>query len=513
MPLSISITNQNPATIDDVTLEIDFPEGTRSAKDVTLAYPRFTESLGTLSPGRSLERSVSAILFGGEGAEPRIQISVSFKTERSNAVLVKKVIYPISITTAPLSLSVNSVSETVSGKPFTIRVTARSNATQAIEGVVLRAQYPSGFQLQNSSLTPVGTSFIVGTLKPGASKEITLTGVLTAEDNEERVFHFTIGTAKSANDPTLAVTYMTQQAGLTISAPFLATSFMINGSSAATPAVAPGSLVSVRVTWANALAISLGNASIEIALSGAALDPSSVDVQRGFYRSVDRTVIFSPDTDPALSSIAPGATGFATFNFRTLANAPRNSALTLSVSINGERVGQSGVPERVTATSEKVVRLVSAVSFTASALHASGPFGNSGPIPPRVDTPTTYTVRWNILNSGNDLADATVSATLPAYVDFVGVFQPMGEFTYDGASRTVRWNAGDVSGGTTRTGFFQVRVTPSITQRGSNPTLTSQPVLTAFDRYAQVELTARGEVVTTATPEDPGYTLTKAVVQ
>jgi hypothetical protein len=513
VPLSIAITNKNPATISDVTLEVDFPEGTRSAKDVTLAYPRSTEALGELASGGSIERSVSAVLFGGEGAEPKIQIAVSFKTERSNAVLVKRVSYPIAISTAPLSLSVTTVSETVSGKPFTIRVTARSNATQAIEGVVLRAQYPAGFQLQNSSLSPVGTSFIVGRLQPGASKELTLTGILTAENNEERVFHFTIGTAKSANDPTLAVAYMTQQTGLTISAPFLATSFMVNGSSAVTPAVAPGSLVSVRVTWANALAIPLGNASVEVTLSGAALDPASVDVQRGFYRSADKTVIFSGDTDSSLASLSPGATGFAIFTFRTFANAPRNSAVTLAVSINGERVGQSGVPERVTTTSEKVIRLTSSVAFSAAALYASGPLSNTGPVPPRVDTPTTYTVRWNVVNSGNDLADASVSAVLPAYVDFTGVFQPTGDFTYDGASRTVRWRAGDVSGGTTRTGSFQVRVTPSITQRGSTPTLTSQPELSAFDRYAQVQLTARGEVVTTATPEDPGYTPSKAVVQ
>jgi hypothetical protein len=514
VPLSIVVTNKNSTSVENATLEVAFPEGTRSATDVTAAYPRFSENLGTLSPGETVERSISAVLFGAQGAQPTISVSLSFGTSRSNAVFVKKSTYPVVISTAPLSVTVDTVSETVSGKPFTIRVTARSNATQPVEGVVLAAQYPAGYLVTDSSLPAVGTNFPLGTLKPGASKTVTLTGTLNGQNNEVRVFHFTIGTAKAASDPSLAVGYMTQEASINITAPFLTTSFTVNGSSAAAPAVAPGAPVTVGVAWANALSVPLTNAEIDIAISGAALDPASVQAHNGFYRSADRTVIFSRDTDATLASLAPGASGLGTFTFSTLTNAPRNSAITLTVSIAGERVGQSGVPEQVSASSSKVIKLVSAVTFTAASLHASGPFANSGPVPPKADQPTTYTIEWSVANAGNDLAGAVVSATLPSYIAFPGVTSPSdGSISYDAPSHAVTWQMGDIGGGASRQVAFQVVLTPSTSQRGSVPTLTSAPAFSAFDRYAQVQVTTTGSSVSTETPTDPGYTPTKAAVQ
>src|SRR5882724_11675531 len=42
VPLSIVVTNKNSTTVENATLEVDFPEGTRSAADVTATYPRFS---------------------------------------------------------------------------------------------------------------------------------------------------------------------------------------------------------------------------------------------------------------------------------------------------------------------------------------------------------------------------------------------------------------------------------------------------------------------------------------
>lgn len=514
VPLSIIVTNKNPTTLEHATLEVDFPEGSRSATDITAAYQRYNEDLGSLSPGQTVERSIQAVLFGSQGSQVLIPVSVSFGTARSNAVFVKRETYPIVISTAPLSVSVESVSETVSGKPLTFKATVRSNATTPVEGIVLGVQYPAGFSLTSSSVTPVGTNFPLGRLQPGGVKTVTLTGTLTGQDSEERVFHFTVGTAKAANDPSLAVSYMTQEAGVIITAPFLATSVTVNGSSTATPAVAPGATVTVGVLWTNALSVSVANADIQVTLAGAALDPASVQIQKGFYRSADRTIIFNRDTDPSLATLAPGAKGQGTFTFSTVPNAPRNSSVTLTLSIAGERVGQAGVPEQVVASGSKIIKVVSAVSFTASALHASGSFTNTGPIPPVAENATSYTVLWSLVNAGNDLADGAVTATLPAYVAFSGLTLPAdGSISYDTSSRTVSWKAGDIAGGSSRQASFQVILTPSTTQKGSAPALTNAPTLKAFDRFAQTQITTQGLSVTTETPSDPGYTANKATVQ
>ena len=39
VPLSLTITNKNAVAIDNATIEIDFPNGTRDAANVLTAYP------------------------------------------------------------------------------------------------------------------------------------------------------------------------------------------------------------------------------------------------------------------------------------------------------------------------------------------------------------------------------------------------------------------------------------------------------------------------------------------
>ncbi len=513
-PLSIVITNRNPSALERATLEVTFPEGTRRADDVAVPLLRYSVDLGTLLPGASEERSVSAVLFGAQGSVATIKTSLSFGTERSNATFVARAEYPITISTAPLSVSVDAVSESVSGKEFSIVATVRSNASQALDNVVLTAEYPSGYALTSSSIVPVGTSFAVGSLKAGASKAVTLTGTLTGENGEERVFRFSVGTGKSPGDSSLSVSYMTQEARVRISAPFLSTAFVINGSSASEPAVSPGSSIAVGVTWENTLPSALANAQVSVTLTGDALDPASVKSQKGFYRSLDRTLIFSQDTAPELALLAPGTRGGAAFSFATIPNPPRNAAITLTISIAAERVGQAGVPEQVLATASKTIRLVSTVSFTSSTLHASGPFINSGTVPPAPDAATAYTIRFSVVKSGNDLAETVVTAALPSYVNFTGLTSPTdGSITYDNASRTVTWRIGELAGSASREAFFQVVIIPSTSQRGSAPSLVGPASFSAFDRFAQVKVMANAAGVTTETAGDPGYVPAKGLVQ
>ncbi|MFZ2984079.1 MAG: hypothetical protein WA053_03305, partial [Minisyncoccia bacterium] len=223
VPLSVTITNKNPVAVENAIIEISFPDGTRSATNVLAAYPRYVENLGTLESGETVTRSVKAVIFGGAGQALSLPVSFSYGTVNSNAVFEKKSSYALAISSTPLSVTVDALTETVSGAPITFMVTVRSNATIALSNVVLSATSPFGFSVTSSSIPLTNSSFLLGTLAPGASKQVKMTGTLTGQQNDQRVFHFTVGTAKSSQDQTLAVTYMTQDATVTIAAPFITT--------------------------------------------------------------------------------------------------------------------------------------------------------------------------------------------------------------------------------------------------------------------------------------------------
>jgi hypothetical protein len=513
VPLSLAITNKNPTVMEDAILEVDFPDGTRSAANVLASYPRYVEEIGPIESGQTVTRSIKAVLFGGAGQTLSLPVSVSYGTASSNAVFEKKAVYALTISSTPLSLSVDSLAETVSGAPVTFTLNVRSNATVPLNNVVVALSSPFGFSVTSSSIPLTNSAFFVGTLAPGASKQIILTGTLSGQNNEDRVFHFTVGTAKSSLDQTLAVSYMTQDANLKIAAPFITTALSINGDTSENVVVSSGGVQNATLSYTNTLTTPVTNASIVIKVTGSGIDYNSIRSANGFYNSSDHTIVFSKDTDPSLAMLSPGASGIGTFTFGTVPAGVSSPTATFSTLASGTRVGQTGVPEQVTTSAVSTVRVATAVSMTAIASHSADPFIASGSIPPKANQPTSYVIIWNIANKGSTIAGGTVTAVLPSYVTYTGKASGSGSFAYDSSSRTVTWTTGDLPQGGNVQGMFQVILTPSTSQQGGAVELTSGASFTGFDRFAGAQVTANTSPATTEISQDPGYTPSDAVVQ
>lgn len=515
VPLSLTITNKNPVAIDNATIEIDFPTGTRSADNVLAAYPRYTENLGTLVSGAVVTRSIKAVVFGGAGQELTLPVSFSYDTVGSNAVFVKKSSYVLAISSTPLSVAIDTLSETVSGKPLTFTLTVRSNATIPLSNVVLVGALPFGFSVTSSSLPLNNSSFLLGTIAPGASKQVTLVGTLIGQDKEQRVFHFIVGTANTSTDQTPAVAYMTQDASVTIMAPFINTSLAVNGDTRANAVINAGSHQSVTISYANTLPNSVTNATVEIAVSGSAVDYNSIQTTSGFYRSSDRTIVFSRDTDPSLAVLAPGASGIGEFSFSTVSPSALTAAptVTFTISVSGTRIGQTNVPEEVSASAAKTVKVATVVALGAASLHSSGPLSNSGPIPPRSNQATTYSIALNVRNTGSAVAGGIVTTVLPGYVSYTGITSGTGALSFNEAAHTVSWDTGDLAQAGSAQGVFQISFTPSTSQKGDTPALTGPVSFSGYDRFAGVQVSATADPVTTETKGDPSYSHTSAVVQ
>src|SRR3989344_1810200 len=516
VPLLLTITNRNPVAIEDATVEITFPEGTRKADDVLIPMLVYSENLGTLASGETVTRSIRVVVFGSAGSTLTLPISLSYGASGSSATFVKKDAYPLAISSTPLSASVDTVAESVAGKPFTITVQARSNATVPIDHVIVAGTFPFGFSLTSSSIPAVaGSNFVLGTMAPGESKTITLSGSLDGQNGEDKVFHFSIGVGKDANASTPAVSYMTQEARVAITAPFIETALTLNGAPLASATIAPGKQQQVTVSYTNNLSTSLTNATVAVTLSGAAVDYASIRSTNGFYRSSDHTILFSRDTGPGLSSLAPGARGVGSFTFMTAPSATfgRAPSVTFTTSVSGTRVGQSNVPAEVSASLVQTVKATTAIVLSAASTYKSGPLTNSGPIPPKVDSTTSYTVTWSLVDTGSAVANGVVSATLPSYITYTGAKSGQGAIVFDSKSRTVTWSAGDLPAGASSKASFQVALKPSTSQKGVAPALTGTATFSGYDRFAGAAITATVDPVTTETTSDSGYNPGNATVQ
>lgn len=510
VPIIITIDNRNPAAITDTTLTIEYPAGTRSAAGEELL--RYTDTVGDVAPGERATRTASATISGSANQTVTIPVTFEYRTEGSNAVFVKKETYTFTITSSPVSLSVTTLGESASGQPLTVTVAVRSNGVEEVPNVAVLAQYPFGFSAQSTEpAAQSGNLFMLGNLAPGEVKTITIKGVLTGQQGDERVFHFSAGTPQSSGSQMLGVTYTSQEATVAITRPFLGVSLALNRDSADTVIARAGTQVAGQLSWVNTLATAVTDAEIRVKIGGEALDATRVTSSNGYYRSSDTTVVYNRDTAFGLSSLQPGDTGVGSFTapMKTGAamNALRNPTMTFTISVSGKRLSEDGVPESVSSTVTKTVKVSTDLTLSTRAVRTIGSFTNTGPWPPVADQATTYTILMSAGNTVNSVGGARVTTTLPSYVSFTGAVSPAdGSIVYNASTREVTWSIGDLPAGTTaRTGSFQVSLLPSASQRGTSPVLVYPQTISGTDRFVQKTVTGSAEDLTTKTTTDPSY--------
>ena len=513
----IITTNRNQSDLVLVDMIIDYPEGTRSAADATVPLTHERQSIGTIRVGEQIKRSVSGIFYGQEGAQQKIKVTLEYSVGGSNATFEKQVEASFTIGSSPVSLTVESPSEAIAGDSFSMNVTVRSNATTPINNVVVQGQYPFGFSVNNA--TPQadagGTLWRIGTLSPGETQTIKLTGSIQGQDGDERVFRFLVGQNSDQTDTQIKVPFLTMPQTLTVHKPFVSGAISVEGQTGKTVSVTPGKTLQGTVHWQNNLSDALSDVELVLTFSGPALDKTSVNGFNGFYQSSNTSIIWSKSQDQSLANVAPGASGDFQFNFASLPPGAGNVLITnptisLNLQVRGTRQGGSSVPENIGSAASLQVALSSAAAVTAQAFHFSGPFTNIGPMPPRAEAATTYTIVWTVKNASNALANTVVSTVLPPYVNFMSAVQGEG-VTYDSGSRTVRWPIGELKAGvgytlSARQAAFQVTLTPSTSQVGQSPQLTGVTTLSGQDRFVQVNVSSQAAAPTTKISGEGGFT-------
>jgi hypothetical protein len=136
---------------------------------------------------------------------------------------------------------------------------------------------------------------------------------------------------------------------------------------------------------------------------------------------------------------------------------------------------------------------------------------NFGPIPPRVNQETAYTIHWQITNTSNDLENVRVTAILPQGIAWKNVYTTLNKDTtieYNDRTKQIVWNVGKLPAGT---GFlipayelvFQIALRPSIIQVGTLPVLIDESSLDGRDTFTGENLESFSPAISTELRDDP----------
>jgi len=517
LSLQITITNRNAVPIELADLVIEFPSGTRSVSDVSIELSRIRLSLGTISPGGRVQKTVRAVLFGEEQSKKDIAIAVEYRVEGSNAIFFADQTYQLTLSSSPLNLSIQSLKEVISGQDVEFIVTITSNSSNVINDVLLVVEYPFGFEFVEALPAPTFTESVweLGDIEPEGERTITIRGTMVGEDGEERVLRFSSGIQSTKDEKKLAIAFITTLESITIKKPFISVVLALDGNTASEHIAASGRKIRGDITWINNLPIKVTDTVLEVQLKGDALDKRSVSADRGFYRSIDNTLIWSKETHPPLADINPGESGRITFSFASFGLSSgallRNPEIFLEVNIKGKRISDRDVPEEIESSIIRTVRIASDLLFTPRAVYFTGPFLNNGPMPPQAEKETTYTIIWTIINTTNAISDTSVVATLPSYVRWMNVISPASEkIVFNPIGGKIRWDVGDVAPGSGTIGSqkevaFQIALLPSISQITEVPILVNEQTASGFDQFTRTKLTKVKSALTTKLSTDPGF--------
>lgn len=515
LSLQVLVTNKNKVPLELADLIVVYPEGTRAVSQ-NKELPRFRKSLGTINPGETASEIVKSVLFGQEGTAKEISFSLEYRVPGSNAIFAKEKKYAIQISSSPVSLEVETLKEASFNQEFNIKINVSSNSDNRVQNIALKIDYPFGFKPTEARPEPAYGNNIwkIGDILPGGKTTIVVKGVLSGQDEEEKTFNFSVGEAKSGNEKEMSAVYSFASSQVVIKKPFVGIYATLNGDDSGEYISYGGEDIRVDVTWVNNLPTRVVDASIEAVLTGEAFDKSSVSVDRGFYDSSKNSVIWNKDNFPELALLETGQSGRMSFTFspKVLLGgqyAPENPKISLKINVKGKRVSESETPEEAEGVTEKTIKINSDLKLASRAVYYAGPFQNAGPIPPKAENETTYTVIWTVTNSSNHVSGAKVRAFLPSYVKWLGVVSPSSEkIVFNGLNGEISWDLGDIppktgEPGKVREVAFQISLLPSLSHVGKTPAIVSDIVLSGTDNFTGREIRDQKGSLTTSLSTDP----------
>lgn len=526
--IQVHIENGSRVSWENVTVALQIPQGFTAKATNPLpagspgggaesASPAATATLvwalGTLPPRATQDITVTGRLLGEEGTASLFNAKVTLTPGNRPGTSVEKASFgSVALAGIPVELSIDVPRAAASGTPLTVRVIYQNRTTSDLTGAHLVVEAPSGFSVSSTKPPIQGRELVwdLPPLPPQQQGEVAIAG--TVEGQPETAKPFTAKVGFVTPDGRF-VAQRTVQRSLAIERAALSLTQVLNNEKDILK-VSPSAEVVGAVQYKNTGTAGLREVIVRLNFEGTGLDASSVKVEGGSFNGRQKQITWSTASSPQLRALRPGDAGELKFTFRISSPEalPFTSQSDKNFTLITQAVGDSpdiptppGAPKQV-ATDRFEVLLNTVPKITLDAFSDDGRAGlekSQGPLPPQVGQETTLTVRARLTNTTNDMIDATYKTVLPEGVRWVGSeYHTAGEIRFNERTRDVVWTIPLIPA---RAGValpgpefaFQVGITPSLNQVGSEVALTRGHTLEGTDAFSTTRVRAEGEAVTT----------------
>lgn len=496
---AVHYRNATAVPLTDVSVFFDYPEGS-----VPVEHPDqriASMPLGTLAPGAEGDAMFAAQLLGARGTVLDAKTELAYKSA-GVAEFRKSAEATVRVAAEAFFLDFVVPQKAVSGERIVYFVNYANLATHAFPGTRIELTYPDGFAFGSAEPAPTDgqATWDIGEVPEQGKGRITVSGTLQGNEGDTKKVRARIGFVRED-----ALYPYAESSFDTVIAPSpLAVSVALTDN--ATNVVRRGQSMSVRITFKNNTEIPIKDVVVRAELGGDMFSFKSIAADRGFFDSTRNTILWTPANAKELLYLDPGVEHQVTFRVALKDTFPIdepanvNYVARVTAGIESINVPPYLALNKISSTQTLEVKFETAPTLVAKVMYRddTGGIVNDGPLPPRVNKTTRYTVHWLLSVPANDLENVEVRATLPTGIVATGATLSRytdAKPTFNEASGEVVWFIPRIPANTgvlypAYEAVFQIAVTPSLTQLGQTLELVRPSTITATDAFTGTQLAA-----------------------
>jgi hypothetical protein len=493
----IEIANANKLNLNQVEVKLEYPEDVNVADESYIQQLGFKNSkitIGAIKEQQKKNFQVSLTPYGPRDRQIFLKATLNYQPSGLSSVFEKRAQKTITIKSSSLNLSLLPTKEVSSGNLVSLEAIVKNESNSKFEDLELRLNYPQGFSFQEAIPNSYKENryWQIKQLAPGEQKKITITGYLEGEMDTLKRFSGEIGQTRDTDSFRL----LSSSEGVSR----IVSSQLQISQKTNQEAIYPGDMIGYNIEFKNTSPEILRDLILKQYIKGELIDLERLESRGGYYDSEGGFILWKAADVPDLKLLQPGETGSVSFNMKTkdfveIKNSDDQNFSIISWSeIESLDVNSPIFENKRVRSSEKEVKFNSKLIFNTEGLYEGGEFSNSGPAPLRVGEETTLEIRFEMLNTINELEDVVVEAKLPTGIKWKDEISP-GRLDVDFNQRTneMKWKVGRVKPGAgfyhaRERMYFQVGVVPSVNQLNENVTLVKDIRVYGKDTYTGNEV-------------------------
>lgn len=518
----IHYKNDNRATLKNAEIRLNYSGNFQPTDNVNLKYLSPSSSkifIGDIAPKSKKTVELVGRFYAPKDFPVYLYASLDFVPSNSSESVSVTNQIGVNITAAPVLLDVIAPQETIDGYDIEYLIDYKNLDIRRMSDMQIRVEFPQGFRISKAQPMPSekNSYWYIGNMEANQGGKIIINGQLQGVSGDQKSIFVSLG--QMDNDGNFVV-FDRKEYGTKMVSPVLTINQSLNNKDKDSYVIKPGENLSYEINYKNTGAIGLRDAIIYVQIEGKILDFSKLSIEKGSYDEKTGIITWKASDVPELKNIEPQAAGSVKFSIPVKSRIPadsssdRNFIVSSVAKIDSPDIPVANGTNKIIGSNKLELKLASKVIFEVNGYYNDSKISNSGPLPLKVGSPTTFTIHWLITNISNDVSNTKIISSLPSGLRWTGKIYPENEkITYSDRTNQIIWDIGDVAAGVgvlapKRDAAFQIEVIPQSNQVGEPIALINESILSATDTFTGEDIMLRANKKDTQLNEDPsvGYT-------